>query len=213
VVLAVEQRRREDGGVVTLVVMDDGADGRERVTALAEEAGLAGIELVDRSAWATIQRLAEAGIIRLGEAEVLHRAAAVDESPESVARAARARRVQMAARWLEQAERKLRMAALLADGGFSAEAVPPVGDATAFALRGLAIAADSSLNADSVDALPNSELADLPPVRAALPPGTVAWLTSDGIAACGGDVGAARASAQALLASAREAVAQAGAVG
>ena len=213
-VVAVEQRRREDGSVVTLVVMDDAATGDlpGRVTAFAEEAGLAAVELVDRSAWAAIQRLAEAGIIRLGEAEVLHSAAAPVESPETAARAARLRRNQMAADWLDQAERKLRMAALLADGGFGAEALLPVGDATAFALRGLAIAADPALNADSIDALPNTELADLPPVRAALPPGTVAWLTSDGMAGAGADSAAARAATQTLLSLARDALARAGAM-
>jgi hypothetical protein len=108
---------------------------------------------------------------------------------------------------LDQAERKLRMAALLADGGFTAEAFPAVGDAACMALRGLAIVADPGLDSASVETLPAAELAELATVRAHLPAGAVAWLASNGSVGVA-DLEASRANAQNLLASARGAITQ-----
>jgi len=210
-VLLVEQRRRDDGTAATVVVLDGSAAGDERqlLTDAAARSGLPSVEFVDRSAWDAIRRLAEAGIIRLGDAaEVLHRSPALDESPEAAARAIVLRRSRIASDWLDQSERKLRMAALLADGGFSAEALPAIGDAAGMALRGLAIVADPGLDLTVVETLPTAELAESASVRAHLPAGAVAWLASNGPLGAA-DLEASRATAQNLLASARGAIARA----
>jgi superfamily II DNA or RNA helicase len=210
-VLSVEQRRRDDGTAATIVVLDGSAaaDESERrfLTEAAGRSGLPAIEFVDRSAWDAIRRLAEAGIIRLGDAaEVLHRSPALDASPEAAARSALLRRSRIASDWLDQADRKLRMAALLADGGFAAEALPAVSDAACMALRCLAIVADPGLDSEVVGTLPSAELAELGTVRSQLPPGAVAWLTSNGPANAA-DLEASRAATQNLLAAARGAIA------
>ena len=215
-VLSVEQRRREDGSAAMIVVLDGAAAGdaseRQHLVEAAERSGVPGVEFVDRSAWDAIQRLAEAGIIRLGEAsDVLHRSDTLNESPDAAARAVRLRRNRLASDWLDQAERRLRMAALLADGGFTAEALPPVGEAAAMGLRSLAIIVDLELNPDTVDAFPNIALTELAAVRAHLPPGAVAWLASDG-AGDAVEFEASRIAAQNLLALARGVLGQAGGV-
>ena len=210
-VLLVEQRRRDDGTAATVVVLDGSAAGEEHqfLAEAADRSGLPAIEFVDRSAWDAIRRLAEAGIIRLGDAaEVLHRSPALDDSPEAAARAIVLRRSKIASDWLDQAERKLRMAALLADGGFGAEALPAVGYAAGMALRGLAIVADAGLDSAVVETLPTDELAGLESVRAHLPAGAVAWLSSNGPAGAA-DLETSRAIAQNLLATARGAIARA----
>lgn len=99
------------------------------------------------------------------------------------------------------------MAALLADGGFAAEALPAIGDAACMALRGLAIVADPRLASDAVEALPTAELAELATVRAHLPPGAVAWLASNASAGAA-DLAASRAATQNLLSVARGAIVQ-----
>ena len=215
-VLAVEQRRREDGSAAMIVVLDGAAAAdaseRQHLVEAAERSGVPGVEFVDRSAWDAIRRLAEAGIIRLGEAsDVLHRSNTLNESPDAAARAVRLRRNRMASDWLDQAERKLRMAALLADGGYTAEALPPVGEAASMGLRSLAIIVDLDLNPETVDAFPNIALTELAAVQAHLPPGAVAWLASDG-AGGGVEFEADRIAAQNLLALARGVLGQAGGV-
>ena len=215
-VLAVEQRRREDGSAAMIVVLDGAAAAdaseRQHLVEAAERSGVPGVEFVDRSAWDAIRRLAEAGIIRLGEAsDVLHRSNTLNKSPDAAARAVRLRRNRMASDWLDQAERKLRMAALLADGGYTAEALPPVGEAASMGLRSLAIIVDLDLNPETVDAFPNIALTELAAVQAHLPPGAVAWLASDG-AGGGVEFEASRIAAQNLLALARGVLGQAGGV-
>jgi hypothetical protein len=212
-VLSIERRRADTGTTALMVVLDDSASDDEAVrkvlTAAAERSGLGAVELVDRSAWNSIRRLAEAGIIRLPQAEeILHRSPALSDSPEAAAHAIRLRKNRVAADWLDQAERKLRMAALLADGGFSDEALPPVGDAGAMALRGLAIAVDPELDPDVAAALPQAELTELSSVRACLPSGTIASLVSVGAAGFD-NLESRRAAVQILLDSARKTVARA----
>jgi superfamily II DNA or RNA helicase len=213
-VLSIEQRRREDGTAATIVVLDGAAaaDAGERqgLAETAERSGLGAVEFLDRSTWSAIQRLAEAGILRLAAADaVLYRSSALNDSPDSAARAILLRRSRIASDWLDQAERKLRMAALLADGGFAIEALPPIGEAASMALRGLAIAVDPGLDPDPAAALSEAELTERSCVRAHLPPGAVACLVST---RSGGeaDLESSRAAVQNLLASARGAVERAG---
>ncbi|MGO8918666.1 MAG: DEAD/DEAH box helicase [Stellaceae bacterium] len=212
-VLSIERRRRDDGTAATIAILEGTAcdnEGERRLLAeAAQRSGLCAIEFIERSAWDAIRRLAEAGIIRLAEAdEVLHRSPALGDLSDSAARAIRLRKNRIASDWLGQAERKLRMAALLADGGFAAEALPPIGEAASMALRGLAIVVDPGVDPDAVGTLPEAELTELAAVRAHLPPGSVACLAS--IRPAGeADLEASRAAAQKLLASARSAVEQA----
>jgi superfamily II DNA or RNA helicase len=209
-ILAIEQRGRADGSRATVAVLDataaDAEGARRHISAAAERCGLGAIEFVDRATWTAVQRLVDAGILRLAESgEVLHRSSALDLDPDSVARAQRQRKTRIATDLLGQAERKLRMAALLADGGFAAEALPPIGEAATTALRGLAVAVDPALEPEAADALSQAELTEMEAVRAHLPPGAIAALASGT-----GDLASSRAAAQILLSVARSAVEQSG---
>ena len=99
--------------------------------ALAEEAkrheatssGGIAVEVIDRASFLAMRRLAASGLIAMAEAQVLH------QSPDFAAAAPgfdpRARTAELAA----EAERSLRMARVLATGGFAAEALPLIGKA------------------------------------------------------------------------------------
>jgi superfamily II DNA or RNA helicase len=212
-VLLIERHRRDEGGETMVVVME-GLPAelnveRGRLTEAAERADIASIEVVERSAWETIRRLAGAGIVRLTEAgEVLHRSSALDEAePED--RAGRIRNRQVALDWLNQAERKLRMANLLADGGFAEEALPPLCEVASLAIRGIAIAVDPGLEPAMAETIPEAELTELAAIRAQLPPGSIADLALIGGAVNGtANIAASRVAAQSLLAAARAAAAR-----
>ncbi|MGH7071112.1 MAG: DEAD/DEAH box helicase, partial [Acetobacteraceae bacterium] len=204
-VLSIERRHRDDGSAATLVVLDaaaaDGDSDRVRLAEAAERSGLGGIEFLDRQTWETIRRLAAAGILRLNEPdEVLHCSPALEATAES---AAWLRRSKIATGWLKDAERKLNMAQLLADGGFSAEALAPLGEGALVALRSLAIIVDAGLDPEAAESLSGTELAELPGVRPHLPPGAVALLAGTGHLQSGQD------SARQLLVAARAALGRA----
>jgi superfamily II DNA or RNA helicase len=208
-VLAVEQRRRDDGSSAVIAVLDESAADadRQRLAEAAEQAGLGPVEFVAAAAWETIQRLAASGMIRLAEPDkVLYRSPRWGGDAEAGERAAQKRRREAASGWLGGAERKLRMAILLADGGFGEEALPPVGEAALLALRGLAAMVEPDQEPDAIEALAEAELIELPGLRAQLPPGAVAGLSA--LRAGGADPAAARSLAASLLASARSAVEQ-----
>jgi hypothetical protein len=139
--LLIEARMRGDGRLGVLAVLDLEpaalAAEAERLTAQGAAAhggsGLA-VEVIDRATWATMQRLQASGILQRveGPVRVLHRAADFAE-PDPLAaafasnsdqgpvgdqdrRAARATELRVAA------ERTLRMAQVLARGGFPEEA-------------------------------------------------------------------------------------------
>ena len=209
-VLAVEQRRREDGSSAVIAVLDEDAAevDRQLLAEAADQAGLGSVEFVAASAWETIQRLAASGLVRLAEPDkVLYRSPRWAGDAEAGDRAAQKRRREAASGWLGGAERKLRMAILLADGGFPEEALPPVGEAALLALRGLAAMVEADQDPDAIEALAEAELIELPGLRAQLPPGAVAGLSA--LRAGGEDLMAARSLAASLLASARSAVEQA----
>ncbi len=100
------------------------------------------LELLDRQTYETILRLAEAGVIRINEAEraVLH------ESPTLTRHSAgeRERRLSRARKAFEDAQRKQRMATVLAEGGFAVEASIPLREAVE-----AAVGAAAGLLADS----------------------------------------------------------------
>jgi hypothetical protein len=137
--------------VVAVVDRLDGASGDVRRDveasvrrafgeAAGDEAGTPRLELLDRATYETLVRLAEAGVVtfstggELGDGEPLHRAAALGQRQD----AARRRRLAEARELLAEGERKLRMATLLGEHGFGAEAAAPLGDALGAGLRAVA---------------------------------------------------------------------------
>lgn len=208
-VLLIERHRRDEGGETMVVVIDGGPaefnEERQRLTEAATQAGIAAIEIVERSAWDAVRRLQSVGIVRVIEtADVLHRSPALDETAAPEDQTARTRNRQIATGWLDQAERKLRMATLLADGGFAEEALPPLGQVASLAIRGLAIVVDPGLEPARAETIPDAELTELAAVRAHLPPGTIADLALFGGFGNGAmDIDASRAAARGLLTAAR----------
>ncbi len=119
--LLLESHRAADGSEILLAVLEDGesaAAERHR----PPEPGMARVEVLDRSTYAAIRRLSDAGVLRAppDERQELFR------SPSLAAPAAEHERECLAkgAELLGAAERKLRMACHLAQGGFAAEAMP-----------------------------------------------------------------------------------------
>lgn len=198
--LLVERHRRADGVETVLTVLDGSpatvAAERKRIVEDAVPAGVA-VETIDRQTWELLQRLAAAGVIQFtGSSETLHRSKLVDgDATEMAETADRARRRALAADWLAQAERKQRMAGLLADGGFATEALAPLGDAAALALRALAVAVDRNFDPAEAENVPPADLAARETVAALLPPGTIAALE-------GKDTTARRAAVENLMAAA-----------
>lgn len=125
--------------VLAVVERLDGP-GRSRPEILAslaapsEEVGVPSprLEVLDRATYEAMERLVEAGLLQPAAAarEVLHRSPALAD-----ARAAeRDRRLGQAREAFERAERKQRMAGVLADGGFPVEALAPLAEAVQGAL-------------------------------------------------------------------------------
>ncbi len=199
-VLSIERRQRRDGTAATLVVLDataaDCESERRRLAGAAERSGLGGVEFLDRPVWDAIRRLAAAGILELaGPDQILHRSSQLDASAES---ALRLRKNRIATEWLKEAERKQRMAQLLADGGFGTEALAPLGDVASLALRSLAVIVDPDLEPNVAESLSEADLAELPGVRPHLPPGAVA-----GLGATNRDLQSGQANVRSMLAAAR----------
>ncbi len=182
-ILLVEHHRRPGGNETILAVLDGSPDDieqtRKRLTEESAALGMA-IEMIDRALWERLRHLAAAGIIQIAEqSQTLFRAARLDENPEAVRKAERDRRRRTAAaESLAQADRKFRMATLLADGGFIEEATTPLSEAAAFALRALAITTDAALDPAEVGEMSVAALVERDTVAARLPPGTVAALDS-----------------------------------
>ncbi|HEV7785428.1 MAG TPA: DEAD/DEAH box helicase, partial [Thermoanaerobaculia bacterium] len=127
-------------------------DGRETLFAVVEGAGAgidrsaveailqssqhsaATLELIDRPAFAAIERLIEMGVLRYAaeDRRLLHRSPALG-SPERDTE--RNRRLAAARDLHAQSERKIRMAAVLAGGGFPVESLPALREGVELALR------------------------------------------------------------------------------
>ena len=131
--LLVESRQGSDGRFVILAVCDlDRAALRAEATRSAASDTIAPVvEMIDRETWQTLCRLQASGIIQFaqGPARVLHRALGLaDTEAEDVTNAARAR----AAKLRELAGRALRVARVLAAGGFCDEARPQLAQAVMY---------------------------------------------------------------------------------
>ena len=131
------------------------------------------IEVLDRRSYDTIQRLTGIGALQTAPSpsQELHR------SPRLAAAAAEPDRQRLAkgAEFLGNAERKLRMALLLAEGGFAAEAMPAL-DAC------LQLAADARRLMTGEEVVGDAAIAE-PPAAAARPldevAGSIANLLAD----------------------------------
>jgi len=147
-------------------------DGRETLFAVVEGAGAgtdrsaleaaitrsaqhstATLELIDCPAFAAIERLIELGVLRYAaeDRRLLHRSPALG-SPERDAE--RARRLAIARDLLAQSERKIRMAAVLAGGGFPVESLPALREGVELALRSRATL--EGLDLPEAEKLPNT---------------------------------------------------------
>jgi hypothetical protein len=126
--LLIEARRRGDGRLGVLAVLDLDPDALAAETERLAAAGGAGlvVEVIDRATWGTMRRLQASGILQLveGSGRVLHRAAGFAE-PDQPAGEATARTSELRT----QAQRTLRMARVLATGGFPEEAPPLIAKA------------------------------------------------------------------------------------
>jgi superfamily II DNA or RNA helicase len=126
--LLIEARTGADGRIRLLAVLDLEGEALETEAKRHQVAGDAGpfVEVIDRPTWLAMRRLAASGMIKLSEdhSRALHRspdfAAAADASFAPEKRAAELRC---------EAERSLRMARVLAAGGFPEEALPLIGKA------------------------------------------------------------------------------------
>jgi ERCC4-related helicase len=95
------------------------------------------LKLLDREAFATIQQLIEAGILNANQdtAITLYRAPAADGPKDD----GQSRRLTEAREHLVESEYKRRMAKVLTEGGFSAEALAPMREAVETALHALTL--------------------------------------------------------------------------
>jgi hypothetical protein len=130
--LLIEARTGGDGRVRLLVVLDldpEALAAEAKSHEARREVGPA-VEVIDRPAWLAMRRLAASGMIMLaeGSSRVLHQsldfAAAADPSYDPEKRSIELR---------SEAERSLRMAHVLAAGGFPEEALPLISKAIGIA--------------------------------------------------------------------------------
>jgi hypothetical protein len=121
--LLIEARSDGDGAVRLLAVLDIDASALAEELKRQEPSSADGptVDIIDRTTWLAMRRLAASGIIKMGDAEprVLHRSPELEATPDPAAdptlRTAELR---------GKAERSLRMARVLAGGGFPEEARP-----------------------------------------------------------------------------------------
>jgi hypothetical protein len=202
-VMLIERHRNDAGAETVLLVMDGTPADLDHERRLLGDATT--VEIIEYSTWEAMARLQAAGLLKLsGTGEALHRSASLDRAAEPVPNAGRLRNLQAANEWLNQAERKLRMASLLADGGFLEEAAPSLAEAAWLGARSLAITADPALEPESVVKMQEVDVMELSGLRARLPPGNIADLASFGSVAHRPDQFQARRTAvQSLIVAAR----------
>lgn len=130
---------RTEGRNTILVVMDGPVDqSRHLADRLLRESfsgskDLPYLEMMDRSTYETIQRLADAGFLKMDRNSIRQ----YHSSPAFAGRALieREKSRQKAQKIFSQAERKMQMSLVLAEGGFPLEALTPLGQAIELALR------------------------------------------------------------------------------
>ncbi|HEX4959975.1 MAG TPA: DEAD/DEAH box helicase [Thermoanaerobaculia bacterium] len=136
--LSLESWTAPDGRETLLAVVEDAGDGTgrpalEAIVSQSSRHAAANLELIDRSVFEALEHLIELGVLRLAtdDRHLLHRSPALGGE-----KAAQRERDLTAARdLLAQSERKVRMAAVLAGGGFPIEALPALREGLDLALR------------------------------------------------------------------------------
>ncbi len=138
-----------------VLVLDAAPEELDNERRRLKQEGLA-VEVLDRESFATIRRLEAAGVLRFtgGEASELYRSPRLDDG-------ARAVRLERARELAGEADRKLRMAALLAGGGFEAESQAPASEAATIALRALGVVHDQIKPENGGDPSQDGEAAEL----------------------------------------------------
>jgi hypothetical protein len=136
--------RGANGTGTYVAVLDAPHDELDRERHRLREAGAA-VEVLDRHSFDVIRRLEAAGILHFsGEAaQELYRSPSLDDGASV--------RLEEARRLADEGERKLRMATLLAGGGFEPESGEPAHAALMVALRTLAVLAGAGDPGDGQD--------------------------------------------------------------
>ena len=137
--------RRENGAEILVAVLDAAPSELDEERHRLRESTEVMVEVLDRDAFVTICRLESAGVLRfVGEAaRELYRSPRLDDGA--------AVDLEQARRLAGEADRKLRMASLLAGGGFEPEALAPAGDALKAAVRSLAMVSGDGDPGDSAE--------------------------------------------------------------
>ncbi|MDN5850135.1 MAG: hypothetical protein L0H63_10980, partial [Nitrococcus sp.] len=162
----------DNGQRILLAVVHGNAETRrgEVACAAARTEAPPAVEVIDRDTMATIQRLVQAGILSMNTPQqVLHGALAASTRDNGNERQ---RRIEAARRRLANAERKLRMARVLAEGGFEGEAAGPLAEALEEALGALA----DSGNEQFPNPIPLAQVRSALAARAGLGDDTLALL-------------------------------------
>ncbi|MEA2599345.1 MAG: hypothetical protein QOF89_337 [Acidobacteriota bacterium] len=124
-----------DGRETLLVVVEGTGIDRSALEAVVTQSrhSAATLELIDRPTFETIERLIGMGVLRFAaeDRRLLHRSPALGSERD----AQRDRDLAAARDLLAQSERKIRMAAVLAGGGFPIEALPALREGVELALR------------------------------------------------------------------------------
>jgi len=105
------------------------------------------LELLDRHTFETIQRLTQAGVLRIesSRAKVLYAAPSLVSPVENE----RERLRKIAQTLMEETTRKMKLSAHLRAGGFVAEALPSMAEAVELALKALCCLADNECDSSS----------------------------------------------------------------
>ncbi|MBI5941779.1 MAG: DEAD/DEAH box helicase [Caulobacterales bacterium] len=178
--LRIEVQTGPGGARRVLAVLDLDADGlageTERLSRRQDAASLP-VEVLDRATWLTLRRLARSGVLDLtgGGRRILH------VSPEFGEPDAANNATEHDDAWREEAERAIRMARVLAAGGFPEEAPPLLAKALRYAVAarlraaGEAAAPSSTIAEQVLDLLKQSGLSvEAEQVLAILRPGAAA---------------------------------------
>ncbi len=134
---------QNEGRSTILVVIDGPVDQSKPLAdrllreSFSESKDLPSLEMMDRSTYETIQRLTDAGFLKMDKNSVhkLHSSPAFADR----ASAERDRLQKEAQKIFSQAERKMQMSSVLAEGGFPLEALTPLSQAVELTLKASAI--------------------------------------------------------------------------
>ena len=128
------------------------------------------LDLIDRTTYDTMKRLADAGFLQFGKGEV-RRLHSSDAFPDEVS-SKKERLLEEARGIFSGTDRKMRMSALLTEGGFTLEALAPLGEALEIAVKAAARLAGQEVPAGGEPALTLLESSVVP--AGYLPPDAVA---------------------------------------